>query len=70
MDVVWRPSTGIGLEHLKLREEKQQIHVDSIVVGSVNGDGIERIKYEIVLDKSWVTSEVKISNLGDSQKLS
>ncbi|GIO05022.1 hypothetical protein J31TS6_10500 [Brevibacillus reuszeri] len=38
MDVVWRPSTGIGLEHLKLREENQQIYVDSIVVGSVNGD--------------------------------
>ena len=69
MDVVWRPSTGIGLEHLKLREEKQQIHVDSIVVGSLNGDRIERIKYEIVLDKSWVTREVKISNLGDNQYL-
>jgi len=69
MDVVWRPSTGIGLEHLKLREEKQQIQVDSIVVGSVNGDRIERIKYEIVLDKSWVTREVKISNLEDSQYL-
>ncbi|GED72356.1 hypothetical protein BRE01_60580 [Brevibacillus reuszeri] len=69
-DVVWRPSTGIGLEHLKIREDTYQIHIDSIVVGSVHNDNrIDRIKYEIVLDKGWATREVKISYLGEKQYL-
>ncbi|MGG1661105.1 putative glycolipid-binding domain-containing protein [Brevibacillus sp. NRS-1366] len=68
-DIFWRPSTGIGYEHLKVTEEKYQIQVDSIVVGSLNDNRIFRIKYDIVLDKSWVTREVKICYLGENQCL-
>lgn len=68
-DMVWRPSTGIGYEHLKLREENRQILVDSIVIGSLADTSIFRIHYEIILDKNWVTREVKLCHLGEKQGL-
>ncbi|XOK64883.1 putative glycolipid-binding domain-containing protein [Paenibacillus elgii] len=68
-DIVWRPSTGIGYEHLKVREENNQILVDSIVIGSHNNNDIFRLKYDIVLDKSWVTRAVTIRYLGENQGL-
>jgi len=58
-DIVWRPRTGTGYEHLKVREENHQILVDSIVIGSLADHRIFRIHYEITLDKRWVTREEK-----------
>ncbi|GMX61997.1 putative glycolipid-binding domain-containing protein [Paenibacillus elgii] len=69
-DIFWRPSTGIGYEHLKFREENNQIIIDSIVIGSQNSNDIFRVKYDIVLDKSWVTRSVTIRYLGEDQGLS
>ncbi|KZE82141.1 hypothetical protein AV654_08775 [Paenibacillus elgii] len=68
-DMVWRPSTGIGYEHVKVREENNQILIDSIVIGSQNTNDIFRVKYDIVLDKSWVTRAVAIRYLGEDQVL-
>lgn len=68
-NIVWRPSTGIGYEHLKVKEEKHQILVDSIVIGSLADHRIFRLQYEITLDKTWVTREVKLRYLGEKQGL-
>ncbi|KPV55833.1 hypothetical protein QJ48_31095 [Paenibacillus sp. A3] len=68
-DIVWRSSTGIGYEHLKVREENNQILIDSIVIGSQPNNDIFRIKYDIVLDQSWVTRAVTIRYLGEDQGL-
>jgi uncharacterized protein len=68
-DIIWKPCAGIGFEHLKISEEKHQILVDSLVVGSLHDKQIMRIKYEIVLDHAWVTREVKIGYLGENQTL-
>ncbi|MCP1305716.1 putative glycolipid-binding domain-containing protein [Paenibacillus tyrfis] len=69
-DIVWRPSTGIGYEHLKVREDNNQIFIDSIVIGSQHNNEIFRIRYDIVLDQSWVTRAVTIRYLGEDQGLS
>lgn len=68
-DIVWRPSTGSGYEHLKVSEENNQILIDSIVIGSHNNNDIFRIKYDIVLDKGWITRAVTIRYLGEDRGL-
>ncbi len=66
-DMVWRPSAGIGYEHLKVKEEHNQIIIDSIVIGSHNHNGIFRMKYDIALDKSWVVRAVNMRYLGEGE---
>ncbi|MGD8191505.1 putative glycolipid-binding domain-containing protein [Brevibacillus ginsengisoli] len=69
MEIVWRPSTGTGYEHLKIREKNNQILVDSIVIGRLDEDQLFRLKYDLVLDQNWVTREVTMCMLGEDRFL-
>lgn len=68
-EVIWKPSTGVGYEHLKIREGTNRIHVNSIVIGKLDALCMTRIQYEIVLDSNWITREVSVGIMGEEGAL-
>ncbi|MFF0825440.1 putative glycolipid-binding domain-containing protein [Brevibacillus sp. NPDC003359] len=69
MNVIWKPTTGVGYEHLRIREGLNRIHVNSMVIGKLDDETISRIQYEIVLDSNWVTREVSMGVMGEEGAL-
>jgi uncharacterized protein len=68
-EVIWKPNTGVGYEHLRIREGTNRIHVNSIVIGKLDDTSITRIQYEIVLDSNWITREVSLGIMGEEGAL-
>ncbi|MED1797225.1 putative glycolipid-binding domain-containing protein [Brevibacillus porteri] len=68
-NVIWKPTTGVGYEHLRIREGSNRIHVNSIVIGRLDDATLTRIQYEIVLDSNWVTREVSLASMGEEGAL-
>lgn len=68
-DVIWRPATGVGYEHLKIREGANRVHINSLVIGMLDDVTLTRIQYEIVLDSNWVTREVSMGIMGEEGAL-
>ncbi|OUQ87334.1 hypothetical protein B5G50_17350 [Brevibacillus brevis] len=69
MDVIWRPATGVGYEHLRIREGANRVHINSLVVGKLDDATLTRIQYEIVLDSNWVTRKVSMGIMGEEGAL-
>lgn len=68
-NVIWKPATGVGYEHLSIREGSNRIHVNSMVIGRLDDASITRIQYEMVLDSNWVTREVSLAIMGEEGAL-
>lgn len=61
----WRPVTGVGLEHLRLSEDRAGITAESVVVGTSDGDPF-RVHYELDCDLDWRPERVSVATLGRS----
>ncbi|MFS0557980.1 putative glycolipid-binding domain-containing protein [Brevibacillus sp. 179-C9.3 HS] len=68
-DVIWKPSTGAGYEHVRIHEGANRILVNSMVIGKRDDATITRIHYDIVLDSNWVTREVSLGMMGEERAL-
>lgn len=68
-NVIWKPTTGVGYEHLRIREGSNRIHVNSVVIGRLDDATLTRIQYEMVLDSNWVTREVSLAIMGEEGPL-
>lgn len=68
-NVIWKPATGVGYEHLRIREGSNRIHVNSMVIGRLDDATLTRIQYEMVLDSNWATREVSLAIVGEEGAL-
>lgn len=66
-NVVWAPWTGVGLEHLKLVQNNEDILADGVVIGAEE-DMPFRLRYEIRCDPGWRVRELKVLSLVDKGK--
>ncbi len=64
-NVMWVPWAGVGLEHLRLRQNDTMMLIDSVVIG-VNDDQPFRLWYEIQTESDWKVRACTLRLLGDT----
>lgn len=63
--VFWTPVDGVGLEHLRVGEDRAGIAAEGVVLGASDGTPF-RIRYEIDCDHHWRPERVSVETLGPS----
>lgn len=66
-NVAWAPWTGVGLEHLKLVQNNEDILADGVVIGAEEATSF-RVRYEIRCDAGWRVRELKVLSLSGEGK--
>ena len=64
-NVMWVPWNGVGLEHLRLRQNDTGMLIDSVVIG-VNDERPFRLWYEIQTESDWKVRACTLRLLGDT----
>jgi uncharacterized protein len=61
-DILWAPSTGVGLEHLRLTEDNNGYYASSVVIGMKYGKPFSA-RYSVRCDADWRVREVIVQLL-------
>lgn len=62
----WRDWSGNSIEHLVLKETREGIHAESVII-SKDSDNPFTARYEIVCDNEWHVRHVNVSLVGDDR---
>ncbi|MED1725740.1 putative glycolipid-binding domain-containing protein [Brevibacillus parabrevis] len=68
-NVIWKPHSGLGFEHLEISESNERLIFDSLVMGMNEQGEWVRTHYVIELDRKWATRKVTIRHLGKADGL-
>jgi len=66
-ELIWTSLTDIGLEHLRLSKNDNEIHADGSILG-VHNDAAFRVRYQIKCDENWRARSVVIESNNAEQK--
>ncbi len=66
-DVLWTPSTGAGLEHLRLTQDQTGYFASSVVIGTKYGQPFSAW-YVIRCDANWRVQQVNVTTLHTGNK--
>ncbi len=61
-EVIWTPTHGPGLEHLRLTQQSRGAIADSLIVG-LEGNQVFRLRYAIRCDPQWRVREARVAPL-------
>lgn len=67
INIVWKATDELGLEHLQLSESQNEIIADGTIIRVENQTSF-RVRYQIRCDARWQVREVKIDLLGANDK--
>ena len=62
-NVLWVPADGAGSEHLRLIDDPAGVSVESVVVGTDDGEPF-RLRYELELDRRYRVRRLRLGTLG------
>lgn len=66
-DLLWTPSSGVGLEHLRLTQDQTGYFASSVVIGTKYGQPFSAW-YVIRCDASWRVQQVNVTTLHSANK--
>ncbi len=66
-NIIWTPWSALGLEHLHLLQQDENVLVDSLIIGVSNSKPF-RLQYNIVCDSNWRVKELGLKLLSGNGK--
>ncbi len=65
--VMWSPREGLGLEHLQLLQQQEEIIADGLILGVAEQEPF-RVRYEIRCDLQWRVRAIQLGLLDGSPR--